>query len=55
MEAIDAELQAIGLTHDETMEGRDTLQKHGVKTLECFSDSQSPSLQAAHLKPEPGH
>ena len=39
MELFDAELWAIGLTLGETIEKRETLQRHGVKTVGIFSDS----------------
>ena len=41
MEVFDAELWAIGLALGETIEKRETLQRHGVKTVAIFSDSQT--------------
>jgi len=41
MEVVDAELWAIGLTLDVTIEKRDTWQRHGVKTVAICSNSQT--------------
>jgi len=38
MEVFDAELWAIGLTLGVTIEKRETLQRHGVKTVAIFSN-----------------
>jgi hypothetical protein len=54
MEVFDAELWAIALTLDVTIENRDTLQRHGVKAVADFSDSQATIQQASHLEPGPG-
>jgi len=54
MEVFDAELWAIRLALGETMEERESLQRHGVKTVAIFSDSQTASGRAAHLEPGPG-
>jgi len=51
MEVFDAELCAIGLALGETIEKRGTLQRHGVKTVAIFSDSQTAIRRAAHLEP----
>jgi ribonuclease HI len=54
MEVFDAELGAIGLALDVAIEKRQTLQKHGVKTVAVFSDSQGAIRRAPHLVPGPG-
>jgi len=54
MEVFDAELWAIGLALDVTIEKRKTLQRHGVKTVAVFSDSQAAIRRTAHLEPGPG-
>jgi len=54
MEVFDAELWAIGLALDVAIETRETLQKHGVKTVAVFSDSQAAIRRTAHLEPGPG-
>jgi len=41
MRVFDAELWVIGLTLGETIEKRETLQRHGVKTVAIFRDSQT--------------
>jgi len=41
MEAFHAELRAIGLALGEPIVKRETLQRHGVKTVAIFSDSQT--------------
>jgi len=41
MQIFDAELLAIGLALDMAIEKRDTLEKHGVKTVTVFSDLQA--------------
>jgi hypothetical protein len=43
MEVFDAELWAIGLALGEMIEKRETLQRHGVKMVAIFSDSQTIS------------
>jgi ribonuclease HI len=50
----DAELWAIGLALGETNKRRERLQKHGVKTVAVFSDSQASIQRMAHLEPGPG-
>jgi len=37
-----------------TIEKRETLQRHGVKTVAVFSDSQAAIRRTAHLEPGPG-
>jgi hypothetical protein len=54
MEVFDAELWAIGFALDETIKKRETLQRHGVKTVAGFSDSQAAIRRTAHLEPGPG-
>ena len=54
MEVFDGELLAIGLALDLAIEKRDPLQKHGVKTVAVFSDSQAAIRRAAHLEPGQG-
>jgi len=54
MEVFDAELWAIGLALDVMIEKRETLQRHGVKTVAFFSDSQTAIRRAAPLEPGPG-
>jgi ribonuclease HI len=54
MEVFDAELWAIGLALGETVERRERLQEHGVKTVAVFSDSQAAIRRTAHLEPGPG-
>jgi ribonuclease HI len=54
MEVFDAELWAIGHALEVTIEKRETLQKHGVKTVAVFSDSQAAIRRTAHLEPGPG-
>jgi hypothetical protein len=54
MEVFDAKLWAIGLEVEVTMEKRETLQRHGVKTVAVFSDSQAAIRWTAHLEPGPG-
>jgi len=54
MEVFDAELWAIGLTLHVAIEMRETLQKHGVKIVAVFSDSQAAIRRTAHLEPGPG-
>ena len=41
MEEFDAKLWVIGLTLDVTIKRRETLQRHGVKTVAVFRDSQT--------------
>jgi hypothetical protein len=54
MEVFDSELWAIGLALGETVKRRETLQRHGVKTVAVFSDSQAAIRRMAHLEPGPG-
>jgi ribonuclease HI len=54
MEVFDAELWAIGLALEETIEKREILQRNGVKMVAVFSDSQAAIRRAAHLEPGPG-
>jgi hypothetical protein len=54
MEVFDAELWAIRLALEATIEKRETLQRHGVKTVAVFSDSQAAIRRTAHLEPVPG-
>jgi hypothetical protein len=54
MEVFDAELWAIGLALDVAIEKRETFQKHGVKTVTVFSDSQAAIRRAARLEAGPG-
>jgi len=51
MEVFDAELWAIGLALDVTIEMRETLQSHEVKTVAIFSDWQTAIRRAAHVEP----
>jgi len=51
MEVFDAELWAIGLALGETIKKRETLQRHGVKTVAVFSESQAAIRRTAHLEP----
>jgi len=54
MEVFDAELWAMRLALEVTFQMREKLQRHGVKTVEVVSDSQTTIWQAAHLEPGPG-
>jgi ribonuclease HI len=54
VEVIDSELWAIGLTLDETIKKRETLQRHGMNTVVVFSDSQATIRRIAHPEPGPG-
>jgi ribonuclease HI len=54
MKVFDAELWAIALALEVTIEKRETLQIHGVKTVAVFSDSQAAIRRTAHLEPGPG-
>jgi ribonuclease HI len=54
MEVFDAELWAIGLVLGQAIEKRETLQRHGVKTVAIFWDSQTAIRRAAHMEPGPG-
>jgi len=54
IEVFDAEMWAIGLALDLAIEKIDTLQKHGVRTVAVFSDSQAAIRRAAHVEPGPG-
>jgi len=49
MEVFDAELWEIGLAFGETVKRRKTLQRHGVKMVAVFSDSQAAIQRTAHL------
>jgi ribonuclease HI len=53
MEVFDAELCAIGLALKVTIEKRETLQRHGVKTVAVLSHSQAAIRWTAHLEPGP--
>jgi ribonuclease HI len=53
-EVFNAELWAIVLALEETIEKREPLQRHGVKTVAVFSDSQATIWRTAHLDPGPG-
>jgi hypothetical protein len=53
MEVFDTELWVIGLVLGEKIEKRETLQRHGVKTVGIFSDSQTAMRRAVHLEPGP--
>jgi len=54
MEVFDAELWAIGLALEVTIERRETLQRHAVKTVTVFRNSQAAIRRTAHLEPGPG-
>jgi len=54
MEVFDAKMWAIRLALDVAIEERATLQKHVVKMVPVFSDSQAAIRRAAHLEPGPG-
>jgi len=54
MGVFDTELRAIGFALDETIENRDTLQRHAEKMVAICSDSKSAIRRAAHLAPGPG-
>jgi hypothetical protein len=54
MEVFEAELWAIRLALQETIERRETLQRHVVKTVAVFSDSQAAIRRTADLEPGPG-
>ena len=41
MEVVDSELWPFGFALDVTIEKRETLQSHGVKTVSIISDSQT--------------
>jgi len=51
MEVFDAELWAIGLALGQTIKKRETLQRHGVRMVPIFSDSETTIERAAHLEP----
>jgi len=53
MEVFNTELWVIGLTLDIAIEKRETLQRHGVKMVAVFSDSQAVFRRTAHLEPGP--
>jgi hypothetical protein len=53
VEVFDAELWAIGLALDVTIEKREKLQRHGVKMVAVFSDLQTAIRRTAHLEPGP--
>ena len=50
LEVFDAELWAIELALEVTIEKRGTLQRHGVKTVQIYSDSQTAIRRGAHLE-----
>jgi hypothetical protein len=52
MEVFDAEQWAVRL--DVAIEKRETLQRHGVKKIAIFTDSETAIQQVAHLEPGPG-
>jgi hypothetical protein len=52
MEVFDAELWAIGFAFDETIKKRETLPRHGVKTVAGFSDSQAAIRRTRALDSE---
>jgi ribonuclease HI len=54
MEVFDAELCAIGLALEDTIEKREILQGNVVKMVAVLSDSQAGIRRAAHLEPGPG-
>jgi hypothetical protein len=54
MEVFDTELWAIGLALEVKIEKRETLQRHGVKTVAVISDSQAAIRRTVHLEPGPG-
>jgi len=54
MEVFDTELWAIGLVLEVAIGKREILQKHGVKTVAVFSDSQTAIRRAALLESGPG-
>jgi ribonuclease HI len=54
MQVFEAELWAIGLALDVAIKKRETLQKHGVKTVAGFSDSQAAIRRTAHVELDPG-
>jgi len=49
MEIFDTDLWAIGLALDVMIEKRQTMEKHGVKTVAVFSDSQAAILGTSHF------
>jgi hypothetical protein len=53
LEVFDAELWAIGLAFEETIENRDILQRHWVKMVAVVRNSEASIRRAAHLKPGP--
>jgi len=54
IEVFDSELWAIGLVVKVTVEMRETLPRHGVKTVAVVRDSQAAIREMAHLEPGPG-
>jgi len=54
MGVFDTDLCAITLPHDVAIENRESFQKHGVKMVAVFSDSQTAIPQTAHMQPDPG-
>jgi len=54
IEVVDADMCAIGLALDVAIKKRETLQKHGVKTVAVVSDSLATIQRLAHLEPGPG-
>jgi len=53
VEVFDAELWAIRLALDATIEKRETLQRHEVKMVAVFNDLQAAIRRTAHLEPGP--
>ena len=51
MEVFEAKLQVNELALDLTIEKRETLQRHAVKTVAVFIHAQAAIRQAAHLGP----
>jgi len=54
MEVFDAELWAIRLALEETIKKREILQRHGVKMVAVFSNSQAAIRRVAPLELGPG-
>jgi len=54
MEVFDAMLWVIRLVLEGTIEKRESLQNHGVKTVAGISDAQAAIRRTAHLEPGPG-
>jgi len=53
VEVFDAELWTIGRALNETIQKRETLQRHGVKTVAVFTGSQAAIRRTPHLEPGP--